>query len=200
VKRLIDIAVSATVLLLGMPLLVTIAALLWIDSGRPVFFRQERVGRNFKRFRIWKFRSMRPDASGPSVTVGGDSRVTRVGAVLRSAKLDELPQFWNVLRGDMSLVGPRPEVPEYVELYRERYSRVLAARPGITDLASLVYRREEKILAAQADPEKHYREVVLPAKLELAEDYMARQSLALDTAILFRTLLAVVGRPGEEGT
>jgi lipopolysaccharide/colanic/teichoic acid biosynthesis glycosyltransferase len=134
------------------------------------------------------------------VTVGGDSRVTRVGAVLRSAKLDELPQFWNVLRGDMSLVGPRPEVPEYVELYHERYSRVLAARPGITDLASLVYRREEKILAAQADPEKHYREVVLPAKLELAEDYMARQSLALDTAILFRTLLAVVGRPGEEGT
>ena len=143
---------------------------------------------------------MRSGASGPSVTVGGDSRVTRVGAVLRAAKLDELPQFWNVLRGDMSLVGPRPEVPEYVELYRERYSKVLSVRPGITDLASLVYRSEEGILAAQADPEKHYREVVLPAKLKLAEDYMARQSLALDTAILFRTLLAVLGRPGEERT
>src|ERR1035441_784968 len=181
-----------------MPLLIVIGALVWLDSGRPVFFSQERAGRGFKRFRIWKFRSMRANASGPRVSVAGDSRVTRLGAVLRAAKLDELPQFWNVLRGDMSLVGPRPEVPEYVELYRERYSRVLTVRPGITDLASLIYRSEEDILRGQADPEKHYREVVLAREVELAEDYMARQSLALDTAILFRTLLAVLGRPGEE--
>ena len=191
-KRLFDIAVSAAVLLLGMPLLIVIGALVWIDSGRPVFFAQERAGRGFKRFRIWKFRSMRADASGPPVTVAGDSRVTRLGTILRAVKLDELPQFWNVLRGDMSLVGSRPEVPEYVELYREQYSRVLTMRPGITDLASLVYRQEESILAAHPDPEKHYREVVLPAKLKLSEDYMARQSLALDVAILFRTFLAVL--------
>ena len=191
-KRLFDIAVSGAVLLLGMPLLIVIGALVWIDSGRPVFFAQERAGRGFKRFRIWKFRSMRADASGPPVTVAGDSRVTRLGTILRAVKLDELPQFWNVLRGDMSLVGSRPEVPEYVELYREQYSRVLTMRPGITDLASLVYRQEESILAAHPDPEKHYREVVLPAKLKLSEDYMARQSLALDVAILFRTFLAVL--------
>ena len=197
-KRLFDIAVSAAVLLLGMPLLIVIGALVWLDSGRPVFFSQERAGRGFKRFRIWKFRSMRANASGPRVTVAGDSRVTRLGAILRAAKLDEMPQFWNVLRGDMSLVGPRPEVPEYVELYREQYSRVLTMRPGITDLASLVYRCEEMVLAAHPDPEKHYREVVLPAKLKLAEAYMARQSLALDVAILFRTFLAVLdGRRGK---
>jgi lipopolysaccharide/colanic/teichoic acid biosynthesis glycosyltransferase len=189
-KRLSDIAVSAAVLLLGMPLLIVIGVLVWFDSGRPVFFSQQRAGRGFKPFRIWKFRSMRSDASGPSVTVAGDRRVTRVGAILRTAKLDELPQFWNVLRGDMSLVGPRPEIPEFVELYREQYSRVLRTRPGITDLASLVYRHEERILAAHPDPEKHYREVALPAKLKLAEVYIARQSLALDVAILFRTLLA----------
>lgn len=191
-KRVLDLAVGALVLLLGLPLLIAICALVWIDSGRPVFFAQERVGQGFKRFRLWKFRSMRLNNCGPSVTAAGDGRVTRVGAFLRASKLDELPQCWNVLRGDMSLVGPRPEVPQYVELYRDRYSRVLIVRPGITDLASLAYRHEESILAAYADPEKHYREILLPAKLKLAETYITRQSLASDIAILFRTFVAVL--------
>lgn len=190
-KRLLDIAVSVAVLTIGIPALALIAGLVWMDSGRPILFSQSRVGRGFQRFRIWKFRSMRTGNQGPSLTVAGDHRVTRVGAFLRATKLDELPQFWNVLRGDMSLVGPRPEVPEYVELFREQYARILTIRPGVTDLASLAFRREEAILAAQPDPERHYREVVLPAKLKLAESYIAKQSLSTDAIILFRTFLAV---------
>lgn len=190
-KRLLDIAVSVAVLTIGIPVLALIAGLVWMDSGRPILFSQPRVGRGFQRFRIWKFRSMRTGNQGPSLTVAGDQRVTRVGAFLRATKLDELPQFWNVLRGDMSLVGPRPEVPEYVELFREQYARILTVRPGVTDLASLAFRREEAILAAQPDPERHYREVVLPAKLKLAESYIAKQSLSTDAIILFRTFLAV---------
>lgn len=190
-KRLLDIIVSATVLVLGIPLIALIAGSVWLTSGRPILFSQQRVGRDFRRFHILKFRSMRSNTSGPSVTAAGDRRVTPVGAVLRATKLDELPQFWNVLRGDMSLVGPRPEVPEYVELFQTEYARILSVRPGITDLASLAYRREEEILAAQPDPERHYREVVLPEKLKMTERYLATQSLATDAVILFRTLLAV---------
>ena len=192
-KRLMDITVSAIVLMIGLPVLLAIAVFVWLDSGLPILFAQQRVGKNFKRFPIYKFRSMRSGASGASVTAAGDHRVTRVGAVLRATKLDELPQFWNVLRGDMSLVGPRPEVPEYVSIYREHYVRILSVRPGITDFASLVYRREEAILAGQPDPEIYYREVVLPEKLKLAESYISRQSLTTDVAILFRTFLAVFG-------
>ena len=184
---------SAIILTIGLPALLVIAVLVWLDSGRPILFAQQRVGKNFKRFLIYKFRSMRSGCSGASVTAAGDRRITRVGAVLRATKLDELPQFWNVLRGDMSLVGPRPEVPQYVALYREHYVRILSVRPGITDFASLAYRREEAILAGQPDPESYYREVVLPEKLKLAESYLARQSLATDAIILFRTFLAVFG-------
>jgi lipopolysaccharide/colanic/teichoic acid biosynthesis glycosyltransferase len=135
---------------------------------------------------------MRPAAGGPLITVNGDGRVTRVGAVLRALKLDELPQFWNVLRGDMSLVGPRPEVGPYVDLYRDRYAKILTVRPGITDLASLAYRHEEKILAAQPDPQRFYCEVILPAKLDLADRYIGTQSLAMDAGILARTFVAAL--------
>lgn len=185
---------SAAALLLATPVFAAIALLVWADSGRPILFSQERVGRNFHRFRIWKFRSMRPHPDGPSITVTGDSRVTRAGRLLRATKLDELPQLWNVLIGDMSLVGPRPELPRYVELYRAQYARVLTARPGITDPGSIAYRHEERLLSSADDPERFYCEVVLPRKLQLAAEYLDRQSFALDIRILFRTLAVMLKR------
>jgi lipopolysaccharide/colanic/teichoic acid biosynthesis glycosyltransferase len=190
VKRLIDIAVSLSVLIAFAPLLVLIAAAVVAGSGRPVLFRQVRVGRGFRRFRIYKFRTMHTGKGGAGITVAGDSRVTGVGRILRATKLDELPQFWNVLRGDMSLVGPRPEVPEYVDRFRDRYRRILTVRPGITDLASLRYRNEERILALSRNPMLTYVEEILPAKLDLAEEYLRRRSLRLDLSILIRTVQA----------
>jgi lipopolysaccharide/colanic/teichoic acid biosynthesis glycosyltransferase len=194
VKRVLDIAISAAALLLLSPLLAAIALGVWISSGPPILFSQERVGLEFRRFRIYKFRTMHSRASGPGVTVGGDPRITRFGRFLRAFKLDELPQFYNVLRGDMSLVGPRPELPEYVEMYKDRYARVLAIRPGITDPASLRFRHEEAILAASADPLRAYAYCVLPEKLALAERYVRERSLAGDLAILFQTARAAAFR------
>ncbi len=193
-KRVIDVVVSGLVLLLSAPLLALLSVLVVCDSGLPIFFRQERLGRNFKAFRILKFRSMRPSQGGPNVTVSGDSRVTKAGRLLRRTKLDELPQFWNVLRGDMSLVGPRPEVPQYVSLHAGRYRRILTVRPGITDPASLRFKNEEAILAASEDPLRYYAEVILPAKLDMAEDYIRTRSLSGDFRVLFKTaLLAIPG-------
>ena len=131
-------------------------------------------------------------ADGPSVTIAGDNRITRVGKLLRRTKLDELPQFWNVLRGDMSLVGPRPEVPGYVELFRERYRTILTVRPGITDLASIKFRNEEQILSSSREPLREYAEHVLPVKLDLAEEYVRTRSVFTDISILFRTAVAIV--------
>lgn len=188
-KRLFDIITSAAVLILSAPFLLLIAAAVWIDSGRPIFYSQWRVGKDFRKFRIRKFRSMRTGGHGASITVSGDRRVTRIGRVLRAAKLDELPQFWNVLRGDMSLVGPRPEVSEYVELFMERYRRVLTLRPGITDLASIQFRNEEQLLADSEEPMREYVRRILPAKLDLAEEYLRKRSFFLDLSVLFRTVL-----------
>ncbi len=161
-----------------------------LDSGTPVFYSQIRVGRRFRPFRLYKFRSMYSGRRGPSITAATDSRITRAGRVLRATKLDELPQLWNVLLGDMSLVGPRPEVPEYVEAFRQRYREILEVRPGITDLASLRFQNEEQVLAAASDPLQEYRTVVLPAKLDLADEYLRRRSLSLDLSILWRTFQA----------
>lgn len=193
-KRSLDIAGSSLALLFGAPLFGAIAALVWATSGRPILFSQERVGRGFVPFRLLKFRSMKNDAAGAPITSAGDPRVTAAGALLRAWKLDELPQFWNVLRGDMSLVGPRPELRQYVELYRDRYRRILTVRPGMTDMASIAFRNEERILAANPQPERFYREVVLPRKLALAEQYVAASSIFLDVRILFTTLCAVAHR------
>jgi len=186
-RRSFDIAVSGILVAMIAPLFAAIAVAVVLDSGLPVFYSQERVGRGFRRFRIWKFRSMLRDNSGPRITVQGDSRITRVGKFLRATKLDELPQFWNVFVGDMSLVGPRPEVFEYVEMYRERYLKILTVRPGITDLASVRFRDEESVLAAASDLTEYYARHVLPAKLDLAEEYLRKRSLLLDIAILLRT-------------
>lgn len=190
-KRLFDL-VSAIVGLsiCGLPMLVC-AVCIRLDSPGPVFFRQERVGRHGKVFRIHKFRTMTVDAEqrGPQLTVGADARVTRVGRVLRANRLDELPQFFDVLAGDMSLVGPRPDVPRYVERWpADLRERVLAVRPGITDPASLTFRDEATLLARAADPEREYMDVILPRKLALAADYADHASLWTDLAVIGRSV------------
>ncbi len=188
-KRLFDLLVAGCGLLLLSPLLLVIALAVRLDSPGPMFFRQERVGRGGRPFRIHKFRTMCHGAGGALITVGEDARITRVGAFLRRTKLDELPQLLDVLQGTMSLVGPRPEVPRYVALYPGALrDKVLSVRPGLTDLASIEYRNEGALLARAADPEREYVETVLPAKLKLAADYVEHRTLALDLRILARTL------------
>jgi lipopolysaccharide/colanic/teichoic acid biosynthesis glycosyltransferase len=196
-KRAFDIA-AATVglLLLALPML---AAAAWIrlDSPGPVFFRQERVGRHGRSFRIHKFRTMRIDAEsvGPQLTVGADARITRAGAFLRAHRLDELPQFLDVLAGDMSLVGPRPDVPRYVAQWPPALrERVLAVRPGMTDPASLEFRDEASLLARAADPEREYLEVILPRKLARAADYADHASLWSDLAVIWRSVGVLLTR------
>ena len=191
-KRAVDILVSATILVLLTPVFAVLALAIWFDSGRPVFYMQLRVGRAFETFSIRKFRTMHNDIAGPPITVGGDRRVTRLGRFLRATKLDELPQFWNVLRGDMSLVGPRPELPVYVKLFRERYENILTVPPGITDLASIRFRDEEAMLGRSAEPLREYVARVLPAKMDLADEYLLKRSLRFDISILLRTFLATL--------
>jgi lipopolysaccharide/colanic/teichoic acid biosynthesis glycosyltransferase len=197
VKRLIDILFSATILALSSPLLFIIAIAVWLDSGWPIFFAQERVGRDFRPFDVWKFRTMTVVNHGPRLTVRGDPRITRIGKRLRSAKLDELPQFVNVLCGHMSVVGPRPEVEEHVRLYEERFRKVLTLRPGITDLASIQFRDEEEILSQSTDPIRTYREKILPAKLDLAEAYLETHTLMTDLRIVLRTVFVVLTPRGS---
>ncbi|MEO8297266.1 MAG: sugar transferase [Burkholderiales bacterium] len=196
-KRLLDLLGAGLGLLLLSPLLLMLALAVKLDSPGPVFFRQERVGLGGRLFRIHKFRTMvvHDDAATRQLTVGVDARVTRVGAVLRRTKLDELAQLIDVLQGTMSLVGPRPEVPRFVALYPEAVRlQVLSVRPGITDLASLEYRDEASLLARAADPEREYVEVVMPAKLRHAVRYVQQRSLALDGVILWRTLATLLRR------
>jgi lipopolysaccharide/colanic/teichoic acid biosynthesis glycosyltransferase len=190
-KRSFDVVAAVLgLLVLGVPMLL-VALWIRLDSPGPVFFRQERVGRHGKLFRIHKFRTMTLDAEqrGPQLTVGADARVTRVGRVLRANRLDELPQFFDVLAGDMSLVGPRPDVPRYVERWpADLRERVLAVRPGITDPASLTFRDEATLLARAADPEREYMDVILPRKLALAADYADHASLWTDLAVIGRSV------------
>ena len=172
IKRVFDATVSLVGLILLIPLFVGVAVLIKFDSRGPVFFRQERVGRWFRPFAIYKFRTMIPDASPGVVRVsrGEDHRLTRVGRWLRKTKVDELPQLINVFKGEMSFVGPRPEIWPYVERFRGDYEELLTVRPGMTDLASLTYRDEERILARAANPEEEYVRHILPDKIRLAKD------------------------------
>ena len=191
IKRTFDIAVSSLALLLCLPLFIMIAALVKLDSKGPIFFAQERIGKNFRPFRIYKFRSMIEDAprQGAPLTFGEDNRITRIGWFLRKSKLDELPQLFNVLKGDMSLVGPRPEVPTYVQLFRHDYEEILQVAPGITDLASLKYRDEAALLAQSTHPEREYVEHVLPDKIKLAKEYVRKSSFFFDLGLILRTPL-----------
>ena len=193
-KRAMDIVLSACALAVLWPLLLLIALAIWIDDPGPVFYRQVRVGRNGKTFRIFKFRSMVMDADkkGLAITVGRDSRITRVGAVLRKTKLDELAQLLNVLLGQMSFVGPRPEVPKYVELYTPYQRQVLLVRPGITDYASIAYRNENDLLAGASDPEAMYIEQIMPDKIELNMKYLREISPQADIRLIVKTIVAVI--------
>jgi lipopolysaccharide/colanic/teichoic acid biosynthesis glycosyltransferase len=198
-KRLIDLVFSAAALVLLAPLLLLLALWIKLDSPGPALFRQERVGRGGHLFRIRKLRTMahHPGHAGLGITVGRDERITRAGHFLRRSKLDELPQLLDVLQGHMSLVGPRPELPQYVALYPSALrDKILSVRPGITDLASIEYRHEGALLAQASDPEREYREVILPAKLQLAEAYVDQASLWLDLRLMWRTVEVVCGRAG----
>ncbi len=194
-KRAFDLFWTLPGLVALSPLLLLVAALIRREDGGPVFFRQQRVGGGGRPFRIWKFRTMVVDAErrGGQLTVGRDPRITRTGHWLRKCKLDELPQLLNVLAGEMSLVGPRPEVERYVALYTPEQRRVLDLAPGITDPASIRYRDENEVLATAADPEATYVQQIMPEKIRLNLEYAARANLATDFMVILKTLGGLAG-------
>ncbi len=195
-KRLFDVAASGLGLLVLSPLFLVLAVWIKLDSAGPVFYRQVRVGRYNRDFRLFKFRSMRVGSDKKGlITVGGrDPRVTRSGYFIRKYKLDELPQLMNVLRGDMSLVGPRPEVRKYVEMYTEEQLHVLDVRPGITDMASIRYRNENELLSEAEDPEAFYVGVVMPDKLKINLEYVVRHSFWFDMKLIIKTIGEIISK------
>lgn len=195
-KRVFDLVVALLGLVLLAPLMAIAALLVKLDSNGPIFFKQERMGRGFRPFFIYKFRTMvhDPGGAGRRFTVGNDPRITRVGTLLRKTKIDELPQLFNVLKGEMSFVGPRPEVPEFVELFRQDYEEILKIRPGITDLASLKYRHEAALLGQSSNPTEEYVTHILPDKIKLAKNYIQNSSFFFDLTVIFKTLLKLFNR------
>ncbi|MBF0502149.1 MAG: sugar transferase [Candidatus Riflebacteria bacterium] len=193
-KRFFDFCVSAVALVLLSPLLLFVAIVVRLSSPGPAIFAQQRIGRGFKPFFIYKFRSMKEDAPqlGGQITYGDDPRITQIGRHLRKTKIDELPQLFNVIRGDMSFVGPRPEVNRYVEMFRDDYAEILRVRPGITDLASLKFRDEAALLATSSNPEEDYIRSVLPEKIRLAKKYIEESSFLLDLKIILKTMLSIL--------
>jgi lipopolysaccharide/colanic/teichoic acid biosynthesis glycosyltransferase len=196
-KRAFDIVVSCVGLILLLPFFVVLAILIKIDDPGPVFFGQKRIGRDFRPFSIYKFRTMVKNAEqkGSKLTAGGDQRITRLGKILRALKIDELPQLFNVLKGEMSLVGVRPEVEEYVELYKKEYAEILKTRPGITDVSSITFRNEEELLGRQSDPEWYYAHVLLPKKIRLGQEYVSNASFFYDIKLVFKTFYAIIFPP-----
>lgn len=193
-KRVFDVVASGLGLLALSPVFLILGIWIKSDSRGPVFYRQVRVGRYNRDFRLFKFRSMRVGSDKKGlITVGGrDPRVTRSGYFIRKYKLDELPQLINVFRGDMSLVGPRPEVRKYVEMYTSEQLHVLDVRPGITDMASIRYRNENELLAEAEDPEAFYVNVVMPDKLKINLEYVVRHSFGFDMRLIFKTIMEVI--------
>lgn len=194
-KRIFDVAASLAGLIAMLPLLTIVALTIRLESRGPAFFLQERVGRHGRRFHIVKLRTMRLPRPGETrqITVGADPRITRLGHFLRKTKLDELPQLLNVLKGDMSLVGPRPEVPAYIERYTPAQQTViLSVRPGITDFAAIEFCDEAEMLARATDPEAVYVKEVMPKKFELYARYVEEQSLLLDLKLILRTLAKII--------
>jgi lipopolysaccharide/colanic/teichoic acid biosynthesis glycosyltransferase len=192
-KRLLDTISALFFLIAFSPVFLAIAAAIKLGSSGPVFFRQERGGKNGKYFKIFKFRSMAVDleAEKKGFEPGTSKRITGIGRILRKTKLDELPQLINVLKGEMSFVGPRPEVRKYIEIYPERWKKTLSVTPGITDPASIRFRNEEEILAKAEDPEKEYRDNIMPQKLDIYEEYTQNITFANDIKLIFATFIAV---------
>jgi lipopolysaccharide/colanic/teichoic acid biosynthesis glycosyltransferase len=193
-KRIFDMIVSLIGLIVLAPIFAIISIIIKLDSAGPVFFKQVRVGKDGKEFKIFKFRTMVDDAEkqGMQLTVGKDSRITRIGQFIRKTKLDELPQLINVFIGDMSFVGPRPEVPKYVAMYDEVQINILRVRPGITDYASIEYRDESTLLAQSDNPEETYINEIMPAKFALNAKYLDDISIMQDVKIIFRTIYKVI--------
>ena len=190
IKRIFDFTVSLIGIVIISPILLVISILIKLDSKGPILFKQIRVGKNGKPFKIFKFRTMVVDAEkkGMQITVGRDSRITKSGHILRKTKFDELPQLFNVLTGEMSFVGPRPEVPRYVEMYDENQKNILKVRPGITDLASIEYRNENDLLAKSLDPEATYINEIMPKKIELNIEYLKNMSVLYDIKLIIGTI------------
>ncbi len=195
-KRIFDLVLAIPSIVILSPIFLLCAILIKIETPGPVFFTQERMGRGWKPFRLYKFRTMVKDASriGPSVTSSNDPRITRVGRILRKLKIDEMPQIINVIKGDMSVIGPRPEVRKYVEAFRNDYEDVLRIKPGMTDYALIAFRNEEEILSKFEDMEEGYLKEVLPKKIELYRKYMEDMSLLTDIKIFFKTILEILRR------
>ncbi|WP_232696488.1 sugar transferase [Brevibacillus daliensis] len=193
-KRLIDMCSSLIGLVLLSPVFLLIALWIKLDSVGPVFFKQVRIGKEGKSFHIYKFRTMISDAEnvGKQLTTANDKRITRCGAILRKFKLDELPQLINVVKGEMSLVGPRPEVPTYVRLYNDQQRKVLTVAPGLTDEASIKYRNESELLYHAADAEQMYIEQIMPDKLSMNIQYIEKPSLLADFQIICKTIWVVI--------
>ena len=192
IKRIFDLISSSIVLVLLTPVLFLISLLIILDSKGGPFYIQFRIGQNGIPFGLYKFRSMRIDTEGLKITVGKDPRITKIGSIIRKYKLDELPQLINIIKGEMSVVGPRPETPNYVELYSEEQKKVLKVKPGLTDYASLYYIDESRILSERDNPEKAYVEEVMPAKLMLNQKYIQDASFWIDMKIIFKTIFKIL--------
>ena len=193
-KRLFDILFSLIVLVIGIPFGLLIAVAIVVDSRGHVIYKQKRVGRHNVDFQLYKFRTMCDDADkGSQITVSDhDSRITKTGSFLRKYKIDEFPQFFNILKGEMSIVGPRPEVRKYVEMYTPEQMRVLSVRPGLTDYASIRYVNENELLAKSDNPEQTYIQEIMPDKLKLNLQYIDEQSIWVDLKIMWQTLMAIL--------
>jgi lipopolysaccharide/colanic/teichoic acid biosynthesis glycosyltransferase len=196
VKRLLDVVLASVALLVVSPVFYIIIIFVRLNSSGSVFFKQQRFGKDFKPFQLVKFRSMTvaKDPLQEEFEPGDDTRVTRVGSFLRRTKLDELPELFNVLNGNMSVVGPRPEVEKYVRAYPEDFKEILRIRPGLSDYASIKYRDEEAMLAGQPDPERYYCKVILPDKLHLGRRYLEEMSLRIDIRIIIETIKSICAR------
>ncbi|MEJ6582922.1 MAG: sugar transferase [Crocinitomicaceae bacterium] len=193
-KRLFDVIVSSLILMIFLPFGIIVSLAILFESRGGAFYFQERIGKNGVPFKLWKFRSMRKNADkSGKLTVGmRDPRITRSGIFIRKYKFDEFPQFINVLKGEMSIVGPRPEVKEYVDLYTEEQREVLNVKPGITDLASLEYFKENELLGNSEDPQKTYIEEIMPAKIELNKKYISNPTIGADIKIMWQTFLKII--------
>lgn len=193
-KRLFDLVLSICGILFLLPFFIIISVLIKLDSPGDIIFKQIRVTKDGKEFKIFKFRTMRPDTEKQGqITIGADNRITSIGNFLRKTKLDELPQLFNIVIGDMSFVGPRPEVPKYVRMYTEDQKEILNVRAGITDYASIYFSNESEILGEQKNPETFYIEKIMPYKIELNKKYIEESGIITDIKIIFLTILKITG-------